>query len=132
MLYFLSMSATASESKGWWTYAPEATTPNWSDMGHECSHARGLHGADGKCRVYERDILVGGYEGADNDNPGGVTLPRTGHYHREACFCPGETIFHVAQLPPNFDWDSLDSGQPKRADQKQDRFGNYQWWCERD
>ena len=126
------MSATASESKGWWTYSPVATVPNYSDIGAECGHVRGRHDASGRCLIFTHDVPVGGYEGADNDNPEGVTLPNTGHYHREGCFCPGETIFHVAQLPKNFDWDSLDSGQPKRADQRQDRFGNYQWWISKD
>jgi len=125
------MSSIASDAPGWWQLLPVATIPHPTDLCHECKHCRDFHGADGKCRVYEHNIPVGGYEGIDKENPDGVTLPSTGHYHRETCYCPGEKTWHVAGLPEGFVWDSLDETTWRDPGARKTKNGGYQWWIVR-
>ena len=97
-----------------------------TDIGAQCGHTRDRHDAQGKCLIDDRKLVNGGFDGTEGDP---VTLPVTGHYHRDACFCPGETVFHRAGLPDGYEWDGLpSSGWRDPKGDRRDATGKYVWW----
>lgn len=125
------MTFAPADDRPWWAFSLISETPNDTDLGEYCGHARFLHDAEGNCLIDHREVAVGGDEGIDKEdpkNPKQVTLPATGVYKREACFCPGETVFYVAGLPPGFNWDSLELTQWRDPEAKKTSNGNYRWY----
>lgn len=117
-------------SRPWWALMPAPKSPSPTDIGAECGHTRDRHDALGKCLIFEADRAIGGYEGYDAENPNGVTLESTGHYHRETCFCPRETNWHIAGLPYDFNWDSLEKTNWRDPNARRTPGGTYVWWVE--
>ena len=123
---------------------PVATSPNITDICAFCGHSRDRHGPDSRCRVYERDVPVGGNDGVDldkesptygemivlpgvveeyQDNGGGIIAS---HYHREACFCPGAEVYHIVGLPVGYQWDTIEGTTWRPSPGF--RLDEYQWW----